>query len=61
MVQALDHAMAREEFAGLGIAGGGGEPGVDPGILNVAVSQMICHVLNASAGFQEMDRDRMPQ
>jgi hypothetical protein len=36
-----------------------GDLGVNPGVLDVAVPEMVGHVLNAAAGVEEVDGDRV--
>lgn len=51
--------MAREEFAGCDIAGGGGELRIDPRVLDVLVAYPILHERDVGLGIEEVGADRM--
>lgn len=51
--------MAREKFAGGGIAGCSGEPRVDPHVLDVFVAHPILHKGDVGLGVEEVGANRV--
>lgn len=51
--------MAGKELAGLLVAGGGGEAGIDRGVLDVGMAQPVFDKGKVGAGVQEVGGDRV--
>ena len=56
-----DHAMTGKELPRVGIAGHGGIPHIDDGVLDVGMPQPVLDEGDIRAGVQQMHRNRVAQ